>query len=57
MSKVVKHNGKFILEPDAKNLARAQRAADKERLNQKLSDEELRALLLRILIRLEALES
>jgi len=57
MSKVIKKNGKFILEPDAKNLARAERAADKERLNQKLSDEQLRAILQRILDRLAALES
>ncbi|MBP9041531.1 MAG: hypothetical protein KBF64_07135 [Anaerolineaceae bacterium] len=56
MSKVIKKNGKFILEPDAKNLARAERAADKERLNQKLSDEQLRAILQRILDRLAALE-
>lgn len=56
MSKVTKKNGKFILEPNAKNLARAQRAADKESLNQKLTDEQLRAILQRILIRLEVLE-
>lgn len=56
MSKVIKKNGKFILEPDAKNLARAERAADKERLNQKLSDEQLRAILQRILDRLAVLE-
>jgi len=56
MSKVIKKNGKFTLEPDAKNLARAQRAADKESLNQKLSDEQLRAILQRIFDRLEVLE-
>ena len=56
MSKAIKKNGVFTLEPDEKISARAQRKADKELIKNKLSDDELRALLQRILVRLEALE-
>lgn len=56
MSKVIKKSGVFVLEPDEKISARAQRKADKELIKNKLSDDQLRELLQRILIRLEALE-
>lgn len=56
MNKTYKQNGKFFIEPDETYLARVQRKEDKVKVKAKLTDEELRALLERILIRLEALE-
>lgn len=57
MSKVIKKNGKFILEPDPLLAAKAQHTADIEKVKTSLGEAELRSLLERILLRLEALES
>lgn len=56
MNKVYKQSGRFFIEPDEVYLARAQRKEDQVKVKAKLTDEELRALIERILIRLEALE-
>lgn len=56
MNKTYKQNGKFFIEPDETYLARVQRKEDKVKVKAKLTDEDLRALLERILVRLEALE-
>ncbi len=54
---VVKKNGKFEIVPSDADIARAKAKEDKDKIKNKLTDEETRALLLNILVRLEALES
>ena len=56
MAAVTKFNNKYILEPDPVLAARAQGAEDITNLNKEISPEELRNLIVRILLRLEALE-
>jgi len=53
---VIKKDGKFEIVPSEAELARQQSKADKTKIKSKLTDEESRALLERILLRLEALE-
>ena len=57
MNAVLKTNGKFVLVEEAALAAREKSAEDKNLLKRVLEDVELRALLLRILIRLESLEA
>ena len=56
MVAVTKSNGKFALQPDPLLTARTRSALDKASLEKEMSDIELRALLARILLRLEHLE-
>jgi hypothetical protein len=57
MTAVTKSNGKFILQPDPVITARKGSEQDKAALQKELSSADLRNLLLRILLRLERLES
>ncbi len=57
MSKAYKKDGKFYLEPDPVITARSAAKADREKTKNKLTDQELRDILDRILIRLDALEA
>jgi predicted site-specific integrase-resolvase len=57
LTAVIKSNGKFILRPDPANAARKGSEQDKAALQKELSSADLRNLLLRILLRLERLES
>lgn len=56
MSKVTKKDGKFILEPNPTHTARQQGKADLEKVRKSLNDEELRAILERVMLRIDALE-
>lgn len=56
MSKVTKKDGKFILEPSPSHAARQQGKADLEKVRKALNDEELRAILERVMLRIDALE-
>lgn len=56
MSKVIKKSGVFILEPTPAHTARRQGKADLEKVRKALNDEELRAILERVMLRIEALE-
>lgn len=53
---VIKKNGKFEIVPSDAQLACAESKADKAKTKNQMSEPETRALLERILIRLEALE-
>lgn len=55
--KVMKTNGKFVLEPTSADIARSEGKADKTKAEEKISDAELPGILHRILERLEALEN
>jgi len=57
MSKVIKKQGKFVLEPEAAQAARSKKEADLSLLQKELSSADLRGLLERILLRLEHLET
>jgi hypothetical protein len=56
MNTVIKTDGKFILVADAALSAREKSADDQNILSASLEESALRQILLRILIRLEALE-
>ena len=56
-SKVIKANGRFEIVPSGADIARAKATQDKTKFKDKLTDGELRALLDRILDRIEALEN
>ena len=56
MSKAYKKDGKFYLEPDPVLTARSAGKADREKTKNKLTDQELREIIDRILTRLDALE-
>jgi hypothetical protein len=56
MNAVLKINGKFLLVEEAALSAREKSAEDQNLLTRSLENDVLRQLLLRILIRLEALE-
>lgn len=56
MNRVYKSKGKYCLDPDPYQAARSVKDADAEKLKGSLSVEELRGMILRILIRLERLE-
>ena len=56
MNAVLKTDGKFILVEDAALSAREKSAEDKNLLTTSLEEGELRQLLLRMLIRMDALE-
>lgn len=56
MSAVTKSNGKFTLLPDPMLAARAKSGEDMAALDKGLDENEVRALLTRILLRLEQLE-
>ena len=56
MSKVIKKDGMFILEPDPLSVAKAESFNDLAKIRNELSTAELNALLERILLRLQALE-
>ena len=53
---VIKKNGKFEIVPSDEELARQSGKADMVKVKSKLTDEDTRAILERILLRLEALE-
>lgn len=57
MSKAYKKDGKFYLEPDPVITARSAGKADRAKIKTKMSDEELRDVIDRILTRLDALEA
>ena len=57
MSKVSKQNGKYILEPDPKLTAKSKSAEDLVKVQEALTDKELREILERVLLRLAALEN
>ncbi len=54
---VVKKDGKFEIVPSDADVALANAQKDKDKIKNKLTDVETRALLMNILVRLEALES
>ena len=56
MNRAYKSKGKYCLDPDPYQAARSVKDADAEKLKGSLSVEELRGMILRILIRLERLE-
>ena len=56
MNAVLKTNGKFILVGEAAVAAREKSAEDQNLLTRSMEDDVLRQLILRILIRLDALE-
>jgi hypothetical protein len=56
MSKVIKKSGVFILEPTPTHTARQQGKADLEKVRKALNDDELRAILERVMLRIEGLE-
>ena len=56
MNSVTKSNGKFTLQPDPMLAARAKSVQDMASLDKSISESELRALLARILLRLDHLE-
>ncbi len=56
MSKVIKKNGKFILEPSPAHTARQQGKADLEKLKNDCSNKEFREILERVMLRIDALE-
>ena len=56
MAKAIKHNGKYVLEPDQVISARIRSKEDLQKVMSKLSEQDLRELLERILTRLNALE-
>ena len=56
MNAVLKADGKFMLVEEALHSAREKSAEDQNLLGRNLEDDEMRQLLLRVLIRLEALE-
>lgn len=53
---VVKKDGKFEIVPSVADKARAMSATDRVKSKQKLTDEEIRAIIERILVRVEELE-
>ena len=57
MAKAVKLNGKYQLEPNPALAARVLAGQDLETPGKKLEEEELKELLKRILLRLQALEN
>ena len=57
MSKAYKKDGKFYLEPDPVITARTNSKADRAKIKKKLTDEELRDVIDRILTRLDALDA
>lgn len=56
MSTVIKQNGKFVLLPDPVIVAKEKSSEDLGKTKSKLTDDELRAILSNILIRLSALD-
>lgn len=57
MAKAIKQNGKYVLEKDRVISARIRSKEDLQKVMSKLSEQDLRDLLERILTRLTALES
>lgn len=57
MAKAIKHNGKYVLEADRVISARIRSKEDLQKVMSKLSEQDLRDLLERILTRLTALEN
>ena len=54
---VVKKNGKFEIVPSDADIARAKAKEDKDKTKTDLANDDLREILSRVLLRLEALES